>query len=343
MTAGKKNKKVGIQDIADLLQVSVSTVSRALNDHPRISREMKEKVRLAASRLGYFPGIPELMNPEKTEAIAVLVPSLKNALYHEIVSGIVDYLDRYDYQTFVIDTKEDDERALSFFKTFRKYGISGIVHFISNRHLHKEFYSVLQQEKVPVVSVFEPDIPEGVSMVLPDMYQGISKIIESLKTFRIKRTALLLESNNKPEDFQLLSAFHMALDLSGINKDLSPVYYFSQESPEFIKKITALIHRGKDRPEALLVKGTLSAATVLKIIEKEGFSVPEDFLVIAIGVEEFPGLTSSLSLLKIPSYNMGQEAARLLMDEIKHPGKKSQKNILPVQFIMKSSSIRIIR
>ncbi|UBM62520.1 LacI family transcriptional regulator [Candidatus Sulfidibacterium hydrothermale] len=340
MTAGKKNKKVGVQDIADILHVSVSTVSRALNDHPRISREMKEKVRQTASRIGYYPGIPELMHPEKTEAVAVLVPALKNALYQEIVSGITDYFNRFDYQTFVIDTRGDDERTSSFFKTFRKYGISGIVHFISNRHLQNEFYSVLQRENFPVVSVFEPDVPENISMVLPDMFQGVSKILESLKSFQIKRIALLLENDDKPEDFQLLSAFNLALDLSGLDKRQSHVHYFSHESPDFAKKVIGLM-QSKNRPEALLVKGTLSAATVLRILEKEGFSVPKDFLLIAIGVEEFPDLTYNLSLLKIPGYQMGYQAAEILLEQINNPSFEKKDVVLPVNFLLKGSAMRI--
>ena len=87
MKTNNKNEKVRAQDIAKILKVSASTVSRALNDHPRISKETKERVKQVASRLGYFTGIPELMNLEKAEAVVVMVPSIDSNLYREVVSS----------------------------------------------------------------------------------------------------------------------------------------------------------------------------------------------------------------------------------------------------------------
>ncbi len=340
MKAGKKKGKVGIEDIAKELKISASTVSRALNDHPRISRKTKEKVKQVASRLGYHPGMPELMNPEKIEVVVVLVPSLENSLYREIVSGITDFLNENNYQTFVIDTNGDDKRVNAFFKTYRKYGISGIIHLISNRTISRDYYSVIQDDAMPLVTVFEPDNDTGINSVLPDMFQGVFKIVKYIIALGIKNVSLLLEDGNKPEDFQLVSSFQMALEMLDSNKILPTVEYVDRNGESFAKKVTAILHNQK-KPQLLLVKDILSAVEVSRIAEKMKINIPEDLLLIAFGAAGYSGLTDNLSLLKLPGYEMGYDAAEMLLEQIQNPETEEKTAIKSVDFILKGSAIRL--
>ena len=340
LKAVKKKEKVGIQDIAKELKISASTVSRALNDHPRISRKTKEKVKKVASRLGYHPGVPELMNPEKIEVIVVLVPSLENSLYREIVSGITDFLNENNYQTFIVDTHGDDKRVNTFFKTYRKYGISGIIHLISDRNLSEDYYSVIQNDAMPLVTVFEPDTDTGINSVLPDMFQGVFKIVKYLIALGVNNISLLLEDENKPEDFQIVSSFQMALEMLDSNKILPMVEYVDRIGESFAKKVTSLLHSQKE-PRFFLVKDTLSAVEVSRIAEKMNIKIPEDLLLIAIGTEEYSGLTDNLSLLKLPGYEMGYDAAEMLLEQIQNPETEKKTVIKPVDFILNGSAIRL--
>ena len=340
MKAGKKKEKIGIQDIAKELKISASTVSRALNDPPHISKKTKGKVKQVASRLGYHPGMPELLNPEKIEVVVVLVPSLENSLYREIVSGISDFLNENNYQTFVFDTNGDDRRVNTFFKTHRKYGVSGIIHLISNRNIPEDYYADLQGDAIPLVTVFGPDTDTGINSVLPDMFQGVFKIVKYLRTLGVKNISLLLEDENKPEDFQLVSSFEMALEMLDGNKTFPMVEYIDRNGESFINKVTAMLH-SQEKPQSLLVKDTLSAAVVSRLAEKMKIKIPEDILLIAIGAEEYPGLTDNLSLLKLPGYEMGYESAEMLLEQIRNPEMEKRTVIKPVDFILKGSAIRL--
>jgi len=340
LKAGKKKEKIGIQDIASELKVSASTVSRALNDHPRISGKTKEKVKQVASRLGYHPGMPELMNPEKIEVVVVLVPSLENSLYREIVSGITNFLIKNQYQVFVIDTHGDDKRVSNFFKTYRRYGISGIIHLISDKNLPEDYYSVIENDAIPLVTVFKPDSDTGMSSVLPDMFHGVFKIVKYLMALGVKNTFLLLEDENKPEDFQLVTSFQMVLEMLDGNKTLPTVDYVDRGGEPFAKKVIAILHRQK-KPQSMLVKDILSAVEVSRIAEKMKIKIPEDLLLIAIGANEYPGLTDNLSLLKLPGYDMGYEAAEILLKQIQNPEAEKKTVIKPIDFILKGSAIRL--
>jgi len=256
-----KKEKVGVQDIAKVLKISASTVSRALNDHPRISKETKERVKQAAARLGYNPGVPELMNPEKTEVIAVLVPSLERSLYREITAGINHYLNEQGYRLFIIDTQDNEESINSFFKSYRKYGISGIIQIISNRTVTTDAYSIIESDGLPFVTICVPDEETGFSSVLPDMFQGVDKIVNYLKSLDVSNLTLLLEDENKPEDYHLASTFEMVLETAANSNSGLSVYHINRNDERFIKEVETLFN-SNSKPHALLVKDTFSTLDV---------------------------------------------------------------------------------
>ena len=74
-------KRPTVQEIADEISISASTVSRALKNHPKISQATKEKVWEAAKKLGYQPNIPAYMNSDKTKTICFMVPDLSTSFY----------------------------------------------------------------------------------------------------------------------------------------------------------------------------------------------------------------------------------------------------------------------
>jgi DNA-binding LacI/PurR family transcriptional regulator len=92
----------------------------------------------------------------------------------------------------------------------------------------------------------------------------------------------------------------------------------------------------------LIIKDTFSALAVYSLTEKMGIRIPEDFLLIAIGSDfQMENIASNLSLLKMPGFTMGNEAAEILFDQIQNPLEEKKSAIIPVNFILKSSSIRI--
>ena len=337
MKAGDKKEKVGVQEIAKVLKVSASTVSRALNDHPRISKVTKERVRQAAERMGYNPRVPELMNPEKVEVVAVLVPSLESNFYRALVDGIDKYLSENKYQLFVYITHGDIDKVEAFFKSYRKYGISGIIYVISDRNISIDIFSKVKSDSLPFVTICEPDKEAGLSAVLPDIFAGVDKMVKYLRSVHISKISLVLEDEGKPEDFHLASVFEMVLE--GGDEELS-IYYHNRTDDRFIKDVENLLSKGK--PQAVIVKDALAAIEINLLSEKSGVKIPDELLLIGIGTNyNIDGLTTNLSLLKLPAYKMGYEAAELVFEQLVNPGAERRSAILPVSFILKGSAIRI--
>ena len=93
----KKKTNITVQDIAESINISASTVSRALNNHPKISQPTKEKVWKAAKKLGYQPNIPAYMNLDDTKTICFIVPEIKNTFYLDVINSIQEYATNKKY------------------------------------------------------------------------------------------------------------------------------------------------------------------------------------------------------------------------------------------------------
>jgi LacI family transcriptional regulator len=334
-------EKVGLTDIAHELKVSVSTVSRALNNHPRISKKTKEKVRQVATRLGYFPGIPELMTPDRTDAVAVVVPSVDSCVYREIVAGIEKVMGEKGYQTFLIDLKGEEAQEATFFKTFRNYGLSGIIHLNSNRLLSEGFYKGIQKDSIPLVTIFDSEHNSKVNRVVPDMFQGVTKIANHLKANGIKKVTIILEDKNNAFDYHLVSSFEMVFDGLEFSDNRLQTVYLGKRDEQFAKDAADLIAANRNGG-ALLVKGMDHALELAMLAQKNGVHIPEDMMLIGVGADCVPrSLTAGIAILKVPAREMGQEAAGLLLSRLQGEDVSVNTVVTPVSFILKQSAIRI--
>jgi LacI family transcriptional regulator len=341
LKAGIKKEKVGIQDIAEALNISASTVSRALNDNPRISAETKTRVKQTAARLGYYQKFPETAEVQQADVIAIVVPSLDNNFYRAVTEGVNGYFKENGFHTFVVDTNNDKEYKDNFYANFRKYGISGIIDIISDKNSAAADYSIIEKEALPFVTVCELDENSVFSVVLPDMYQGVQKIVDYLGLLKIDNIALFLEDKNRPEDFYLFDSLKAAIDTPGGKKMNLSVHYSVLTDIRFTQEVEAVL-RSKNPPQVMLVKNTCSALEVSLLATRLGVDIPSDLLLIAIDTDYKPdGMASNLSLLKLPAYEMGLEAGKILLHQIKNFDTEKKLSVLPSEFILKNSAIRI--
>ncbi len=337
MAKAKKKKKIRVKDIAEILNISTSSVSRALNNHPRISQKTKDKVKKVALELGYNPAAPELILPKKSKTILVLLPTIDDAVYRRISVGVSDILNEKGYQTFLLDYYQSDETITSLFKNYQNYGISGVIHIVGNTKSKKNLYTIPIKDSLPIVAVFEPKKNTAISTVMPDLYEGVYKISQYFKSNSISRVTLILEDETRADDSQLLTSFENSMDLDEFSEISFSVINFSSISLE--TELSTLLSQ-KNRPEVLIVKNPHIASFVERIVNKLGLEIPKDLLLIAIGVDSLAiDLPPNLSLLNLPAKKMGEAAAELIIEQISSKDNIKKMIVAPVHFILKGSAI----
>ena len=122
-----KTEKITIHDIARELKIAASTVSRALNNHPKISRATKEKVFLAAEKLGYKTNIVKLNMVSQNKVIALILPETKTLYSQLLIETIQKLADIEGFLIMLLPTNEKLETELKYVKLLENMGISGLI------------------------------------------------------------------------------------------------------------------------------------------------------------------------------------------------------------------------
>lgn len=164
-----KKKRVTLKDIASELGISISTVSRALKDHPDIDKGLTKKIKALAQRWNYIPN-PLAMGllRQQTRVIGVIVPDLVTYFFSSIISGIEDELQQAGYYIVISSSKESLEKEIECVHNLLNLRIDGlIVCLAQNSHQTDHFKKVLDHD-VPLVFFDRVCLEKEVSTVVVD-------------------------------------------------------------------------------------------------------------------------------------------------------------------------------
>ena len=145
-------KAITIKDLAEKLNISVSTVSRALKDNPEISQQTRKTVQALAKELGYKPNpIAVALKTHKSNTIGVVVPQIVNTFFATVVKKIEDVADKYGYNVLVASSNETFEKEKKNIDIFLANRCDGIILSISKATTSYEHIKQIQDMGVPLV------------------------------------------------------------------------------------------------------------------------------------------------------------------------------------------------
>jgi LacI family transcriptional regulator, repressor for deo operon, udp, cdd, tsx, nupC, and nupG len=159
-----KQKPVTIKEIAKRLNVSVSTISRALHDHPSIGLRMRQQVKKLAEELNYEPNQAAISFKQgKTFTIGVILPNLGEEFFSIAINGIEDIATRNKYTVLIGQSHDDTEREKLIADSMRKHRVDGLIVSLSKNTVTYEHFDLMKDHGIPVV--FFDRVPET-----PDAY-----------------------------------------------------------------------------------------------------------------------------------------------------------------------------
>ena len=333
---------VTIKDVAELAGVSPSTVSRTCKDHPSISRQTKEKVRLAMKKLGYEPNFQASSLASQTSRIIgiILPPSEKevyeNSFYLEAIRGISQYCNQHQYINTVI-TGKNEEEILDVIRSMVKKGQAD------------GFILLYSREQDPVADYLTE---EGLLYVLVGKaYRNANQTIyvdnDNILAGREAAEYLLNLGHEKigcilPSNGLLFAADRKAGYFLALNEHQIPVRQdycaemalYSREQEQPLKK---LLDR-EDRPTAVVVCDDILALALETVCAGLGISIPEDLSVISFNNSIFARLSSPhLTSVDINSFQLGIAAASQMLRHVENPGLLAAKVIVPHHIIERDS------
>lgn len=311
-------KKTTILDIARELNISFSTVSRALNDHKAISEPTKKAVREAADRMGYQPNkIASSLRSGKSKTVGVLVPRLDVSFFSSVVHGIEAVMNENGYSILLYQSQEQYNKEKQGIDTFLNSQVEGIIASISLETDTSDAYGAVIKHNMPL-AFFDRVLPDlEVPSVTINDYQGGFIATEHLIKKGCKRIVHINQYRNVNIFNERLRGYLDALKHYGLPVD-EDLIIKGDFSLDFGRQcVRELISRKIDF-DAVFTLEDFTAMGVVQQLKEYSIRIPEDVAVVGFANEDFTSLvTPSISTVDQNSMGMGEEVARLFLKLLK--------------------------
>lgn len=341
-----KYVQVTIKDIARELGISPSTVSRALKDHPDISADTKKAVNELAEKLNYQPNIVALnLRQSKTNTLGVIIPEIVHFFFSTVISGIEDVAYKAGYNVILAQSNESYDREKTDMKALFNSRVDGMLMSISRETTNYDHIESTINKGVPIVFFDRVYENPQLSKVLVDDFEGAKDATLHLIDQGCKRIAHLEGPPNLAISTQRLEGYLAALKQHNIpvNKDLIVPCPFG--SIEEGRLATEKLLKLKNRPDAVFASNDPAAMGSMQAIKGAGLSIPKDVAVVGFSNWLFSSMMDPpLSSVDQPGFEMGQEAARLLIRHIDMKEDEAEiepeTKVLKTKLIVRASSLK---
>ena len=334
-------KKVTLNDIANSLGITASTVSRALQGNLRISDSVRRKVLEKAYDLGYFQSkFPESVLVKKMNAIGVIVPKITYHLYAMAISGMEKLVDQYNMHIIICQSNESYKREKDLIEELINIGVSGVIVSLASETREFGHFLKLQENNIPLVMFNRQCDEVKADKVVIDNFKAAYDATEHLVSTGCKQIAYI----GGPQALQIstkrLLGYKQALTDAqiSINSKLIQFCDFSKESN--LSAARKLLY-APDPPDAILAFSDQIAVAIMVAAKERGLKIPEDVAVIGFNNEPVDELLEpSLTSIDQPAFQMGYESAKLIIERIEDSSKKITQTVLKSDLIIRNSTNR---
>ena len=338
-----KSGVVTLKDIARELNISTSTVSRALKNHEDISTHTKKLVHELAKKLDYQPNTIALsLRKSQTNTIGVIIPEIVHFFFSTVINGIEEVADKNGYNILLCQSNESFAKEVADSKALINSRVDGMLiscarETTSNAHLED-----IYKRGIPLVFFdrFYDGIPAN--RVLVDDLDGARNAVLHLVDQGYKRIAHLAGPKGLPISSNRLNGYKEALKSSNIPFDENLVKYHSanlEHVEDGYLKTKELLDL-ENPPDAIFAYQDLHAIGAMKAVKEKGLAIPDDFGLVGFSDWQMssyidPPLTSVSQF----GYKMGMEAAKMVIEQIRHKDSSESKPYAPKTRILKTELI----
>lgn len=335
-----RKRHISLKDLANELGVSVSTVSRALNDSYEISPEMRERVKALAEQWNYRPNPFALSLLKNTpRIIGIIVPDLVTHFYSSIISGINDVARQNGYSVIITSSYEQYEQELHCVEDLVNMRVEGILACLSQETIDYSHFLSLSDMDIPLVFFDRVCMPNAIPSVVADNMESALVATKHLLQTGSKRVAFLggsdhLEIVRQRKAGYLAALAELDIPVEGELIICEKMTY--SEGREGCSRLLSL----PVPPDAILAMNDTLAFAAMKEIKKHGLRIPSDISLIGYTDELHSNYVEpALTAVTHQTYKMGEECCCLLLKQIKKREKPRQV-VVPTHLSVRESSIK---
>jgi len=313
-----KTGPVTQQDIAEKLNVTRITVSKALRNHPDISSEMKQRVQQVVEEMGYSPNlVARQLTQRKTFTIGVVLPDLENSFFAYITDSIIDAATEHNYHVIVTVSRENAEIESQNIQNLAGMRVDGLLICISQHTSDIQIFNFIKKLNIPVV-FFDRAIENiGFRSVVFDDKTGALVAIQQLVSAGYTKIAHFAGYSTLDIGRKRIEGYRDALENNNISATENWIIEGGYEIADGYSAFEKLLSSGP-LPEIIFAVNDRVALGAYKAIRNAGLRIPHDIGVVGYGFNETAqNLSPSLAIINQNPREMGKMAVNMLIDEIK--------------------------
>lgn len=331
--------RVTIKDVAKEANVSISTVSRVVNNPNIVASDKKQRVQAVIDKLGYVPNAAAReMVMKSTRMIGVLVSDAENPYISTVLAVFCRELERYNYGVFISITDMNVKKEKHYIELMLQRHVEALV-MLGIRPISPKFYAWVARRlgDVPLIKV-GPGFDKCYYNIYTDEWQGAYLAVEHLIRLGHKRIGIVNGELNYDSYYCKQSGFLAALKENGLEIDESVICHIAAVyNSESTGRIVRLLEQ-KNRPTAVVTHGDLPAMIVYNAAKQLGLKIPTDLSVVGYGNSNFSKLlTPELTTIDQMTTDLGAHTARLVM-AILTDEKPQRETVFGVNLIQRNST-----
>lgn len=336
---------VTIQDVAKEAGVSITTVSRVINNNYPVKKETREKVEKIIEEMNFTPNsLARGLIKKKTDTVGILVPSITNIFFPLVINGIEHFMEKKGYTLIMCDTK-DRKTEMRQLRNLTERRVDGIISIDPSASIIKKgIYEDLSKE-IPIVIINGYNKNIKCNFVINNQEMGVIEALEYLIKLGHKKIAFLRGKNSYSYDLKE-EQFYKTLKNNNIevNNEYIIIVDIGNgiETVDLSMEATLDIMSKDNRPTAILACNDWMALGALHACQKLSIKVPQEVSI--IGYDNI--IISQMSEPKLTTidqnmYKLGDLAAKILYENIEKQKHTYQKIILDTKLVIRDSCAEV--
>ena len=336
--------KTTLKEIADILDLSISTVSKALKGYPDVSQQTKKRVLELTESLSYTPNtFAQSLRSRSSKTIGVIIPAMVHYFFSNIIDAILREAESRDYMVILMQSNEDAQLEKKQVDLLLKKGVDGILMSLSNKTHNFEHLQKIIDYNIPLVLFDKIAKLVPCSKVTIDDIKASYDAVQFLINKGHQRIAYFRGDLNPQNSIDRFLGYKKALEDNDIAFDPSLVYLCPDA--DFKDGYTAaekLINDHGTSIDAVHSITDLTAIGAINYFNKKNIRIPEDIAVLGFSNWFMSSIiTPTLSSVEQNAGKMGEESIRILFDEMDSKQKgittKHQKIVIDTQLVLRNS------
>ncbi|MDP2089468.1 MAG: LacI family DNA-binding transcriptional regulator [Flavobacteriaceae bacterium] len=340
-----KKNIITLKIVAKALGLSISTVSRALNNHPDISNQTKEKVSAFANKVNYVPNVfARGFRAHKSNIIGVIVPNIDHHFTSTLLKGVIREAEINGYKVIISESVNNEQKQTELLQTMNQFGVDGILLSLAKNTKNVD-HILKMMNHIPLVLFDKVSTKVPCTQVIIDDEDAAFRAVEHLINTGKRRIAIIKETVNSFISEKRYLGYLKALKKYDLEIDENLILSTEDICMEEGKKLANVLISLKNRPDAIFAITDEAGIGVIKTLNKNKIKIPDEIAVVGFcNSVNSTIIKPKLTTIDQPGNKIGETALKYLLREINNEDEINHKTVeIKTNLIVRNSSFKSLK